>query len=51
MTTMPRRPGLVLAGLVLAAGIATATHAGDTASGSLTYKGRFAAFKYAWLVT
>ena len=51
MTVLSRRPGQALAGLLLAAGIATAAHAGDAANGSLNYKGRSAAFKYAWLVT
>ena len=51
MSLLSGRTGQVLAGLLLAAGLATATHAGDTASGSLRYKGRSAAFKYAWLVT
>ena len=51
MNLLSRRPGQVLAGLLLGAGIATATHAADTASGSLHYQGRSVAFKYAWLVS
>jgi hypothetical protein len=40
-----------LAVLVLGASLATAAGAADTASGSIDYKGRTAALKYAWLVT
>lgn len=51
MNLLSRGQGRVLAGLLLGVGIVTATHAADTASGSLNYKGRSAALKYAWLVT
>ena len=51
MNVLSRSPGQVLAGLLLAAAIATVTHAADTAGGSLHYQGRSVAFKYAWLVT
>ena len=41
----------VLAGIVLGVGIVTAASGAETASGTLLYKGRSAALKYAWLVT
>ena len=51
MNLLSRRQGLILTGLLLGAGISAAVSAADTASGSLNYMGRSAAFKYAWLVT
>lgn len=48
LTGFPRN---LMLGLLIAAGIATAAHAADTATGNLNYKGRSVDFKYAWLVT
>ena len=41
----------LLGGLLLGLAIAGPLHAADAAVGSLSYKGRSTAFKYAWLVT
>ena len=51
MNLPSRRWVSVLAGILLGAGVVTAASGADTASGTLLYKGRSAALKYALLVT
>lgn len=50
MGLLARRTSRIVAALLLA-GVATIAGAADTATGTISYKGRSAAFKYAWLVT
>jgi hypothetical protein len=51
MNYQPQRVAISWAGFVLAAAIASAACAADTAAGSISYKGQTAALKYAWLVS
>ncbi len=51
MTTRSRTIARLLVAGLLAASVAGGAVAADTGSGSIDYKGRVAALKYAWLVT
>lgn len=51
MSLSSRGPARLLAGFLVSAAFATAAFAADTTTGTLNYKGRSLAFKYAWLVT
>ena len=51
MSLPARTTARIAAAALLFAGIITTAGAADTATGTINYKGRSAAFKYAWLVT